>query len=57
MTEEEYAKAGEYWDLFKEQTKSDYENGKEFLKNLWDSGTEYTDEKYQQFKQEHSHSK
>lgn len=53
MTEEEYEKVGEYWDLFKAQTKSDYENGKEVLKNLWDSGTKYADEKYQQFKEEH----
>lgn len=53
MSEENYEKCGEYFRMFKEQSKTDLENGKDLLQELWNQGVTYADEKYQDFKEEH----
>lgn len=53
MSEEDYERNGVYWQMFKEQAKEDFEDGKDLLKDLLNKGIDFADEKYQDFKAEH----
>lgn len=54
MTDEEYTQSGIYWQMFKEQAKNDFANGKDLLKDLGGKGIDFADEKYQEFKEGYS---